>query len=123
MRIKSVCLNWAFLLTFLFSATLSLSSCKDDKDEVSSSNDELVGTWYFYYDGEIDYEDSWTFRNNGTAILCYYDESYSARYTYDAASDMITLVWQDADWGTEKYRIYFISKDKISIDDEIYVRR
>lgn len=120
MRIKSVNLNWAFLLIFLLSATLSLSSCKDDKDEVSSS-DELVGTWYFYYDGEIDYDDSWTFRNDGTVVYCYDDETFSGRYTYDAASNMITLV--NAGGKTEKVPLYFISKDKISIDDEIYVRR
>lgn len=108
------------ILLVVVATAVSFSSCKDDKDEPKGGSTTLVGNWYFSGDGSLDYNDTFSFKSNGTVTYTYYDETATGKYTYDATAGYITIVWNDPDWGTERMPVRFLSDNVIDIDGGNY---
>lgn len=125
--IKTSCtLKSSLLLLVMSISIISFNSCKDD-DEPNQGNNELVGEWYFYddYYDEIDFEDYFTFRSNGTGYYNYDNDpenSDSFTYTYDSDTKILTLNYKN--WDKERIRLTWMGKDKVDFDDYgIYIRK
>lgn len=100
------------LLMVVFAASTALSSCKDDKDEPKGGS-ALVGTWYYYEYGEIDYSDSFTFNADGT----FWSSYGRGRYTYDSKTNILVLDWGDG--YVERGRIT-ISNNILDLNDPVF---
>lgn len=117
------------MLLVLFATTAVFSSCDDKNKDDDSSNSELVGTWYCQEDGYTDYDDSFTFKSDGTFKYRYeddYDYEYvSGNYAYDSRHEILTLEYkEDGEWESWDLDIYFYSKNKIEIEEfGTYVRK
>lgn len=103
------------LLTLtVVSMIVSLSSCND---EPGSGKNDLVGTWYYYDDGEIYFDEYVVFEKNGTYHSSYGD---SGKYKYNPSSSTITYYEEDNEFEES---IVFVTADKIILDGEYYVRQ
>lgn len=103
------------MLLIVLSASVALSSCKDDdKDEPKGSAD-ITGTWYWIdeEDGEIDYDDYFKFNKNGS-FSC--SDDYYGQGSYDYSDNYLTLRYN---YG-ENERLYVpasdVKKNKIYLD-------
>lgn len=110
----------------VFAASTALSSCKDDKDEPKGGS-ELVGTWYWYDDDydEIDYDDYFTFKSDGTFFASLEGDGDLGRYTYDSKTGILVLNWSEG--YVERGRIT-IKNNILDLDDDefgygIYIRK
>lgn len=99
-------------------AVIACSSCsKDDDDEPEnpSSQNPLVGTWYFSYQGDTDYDDYFVFRSNGTGLYHYDDEqSDDFTYSYDDKSKILTLKYKH--WESERFPIVWLGNNYVEFD-------
>lgn len=113
------------LLLVMFLSTLALTSCsKDDEPKKGSDpvvpgqttvSNELVGTWYFTYNGETNYDDYFIFRADGTGLYHYDDEqSDDFTYTYDAKSKILALNFKH--WESERFPIEWLGNNAIEFD-------
>lgn len=109
------------LILAVISVSTVISSCKNDKDEPSYGSQSLVGTWYFIYDGDIDYEDSFTFKSDGKFTYLYETDRISGRYSFDSKKESITFL---VDGEEESCDLYFITNNLIDIEDfGTYIRK
>lgn len=108
-----------FLLSVMMVGIIIGSACsKDDKSdepEQPASSTELVGTWYFTYNGETDYDDYFIFNSNGSGTYHYDDEqSDNFTYTYDSNSKILNLNY--VNWGPERISIVWLGTNAVEID-------
>ena len=121
---RSINLKKLLILFTVIASAVSFSSCKDDKDEPDSGSSALVGNWYFTEDGDIDYDDTFSFKSNGSVTYTIGDELVTGKFSFDEKAQIITFFWEDEDWETERMECYFINKDKIYIDwYGIYIKK
>ncbi len=110
------------MMLIVLSASVALSSCKDDdKDEPNGSAD-ITGTWYFIdeEDGEIDYDDYFKFNKNGSFYSGYYGEGGS----YDYKDNTLTLRYDEDDYERYYVPASDVKKNKIVLGSEgIYIRK
>lgn len=91
---------------------VTCTSCSKDDDP---KNSELVGTWYFTYNGQTDYNDYFIFRSNGTGVYHYDDEqSDDFTYTYDSKSQILFLNYKH--WESERFVIEWLGNNLIDFD-------
>lgn len=117
---KFLSANSVLLLVMMTMGLMICTSCSKDDDE--PKNNDLVGTWYYYENGEIDYEDYITFRSNGTGTTFYYGDRIDFDYTYNSKTNIVHL---NSEYGdTNRVEIEWVGKNKICIDgDEYYIRK
>ncbi len=103
------------LLIVALSASMAISSCSKDKDDdpSSSNSNSIVGTWYFVEDdGELDYEDCFVFKSNGT--FSWYDDMGS--YRFNEKTSMLVLDWDEYGEDDPIY-VEFLGKNMIYLED------
>ncbi len=109
----------------LMLAITACSSCsKDDDDQPDnpSSTNQLVGTWYFSYQGDTDYDDYFIFRSNGTGEYNYYDEHVDFNYSYDQKSEILTV--KNRYGETDRLLLYWLGNNRVEFDDfGVYIRK
>lgn len=104
------------LLAVAVVGTTTLTSCND---EPGSGKNDLVGTWYYYDEGDIDYDYFLEFKKNGK---CYdSDDEVEYRYEYDPKTSILTIYYEDGD--EDELSVEFITSKKILIDGECYVKK
>lgn len=120
--------NSVLLLVVMIIGVMVCSSCskKDDEPQLTdkpTSNNELVGTWYFTYNGETDYDDYFIFTSNNTGTYHYDDEqSDDFTYTYDPKSKILCLNYNH--WESERFPIVWLGNNAAEFGDYgKYVRR
>ena len=93
-----------FLAMLLMAMTLSFgfTSCSDDDDDAAS---DIIGTWKHSGD---DWEETYTFNENGTFLLTEYDEYWGDKYyetgTYKYDKKSLVLSFDDDDYP-EYYQV------------------
>ena len=88
---------YTLLIAVLMSVSL-FTSCGDKDDEPNApGNSELVGSWYFIYEGDIDYNDMFYFGKDGKGYYRYDDERESFTYVYNPDAQVVHLYYADAD--------------------------
>ena len=113
---KNLSVNGVLLLIVMMMGGMMFSSCsKDDEPDNPASTNELVGTWYFTYMGETDYDDYFIFKSNGTGTYHYDDEqSDNFTYTYDSKSNMLCLNYEH--WESERFPITWLGNNAVEFD-------
>lgn len=114
----------------IMTATTFTSCSKDDdpkdntnQNEATTTSSELVGKWYFSYEGETDYSDYFIFKSDGTGTYFYdYDQSDDFTYHYNSKSKTLDLNFKH--WEPESCSVEWLGKDYIDIDGYgTYVRK
>lgn len=109
------------MLLIVLSASVALSSCKDDdKDEPKGSAD-ITGTWYWLdeEEGEIDYDDYYQFKKNGSFYNSYDEEGGS----YDYKDNTLTLRYDDGYIDRYYVPASDVKKNKIELNGDTYIRK
>ena len=110
-------------VVIIMGVIICASCSKDDPDDNTTSTNELVGTWYFTYMGETNYDDYFVFKSNGSGTYHYDDEqSDDFTYTYDSKSKMLVLNYKH--WDAERFFIEWLGNNLIDFDSYgTYVRK
>ena len=110
----------AFML--ILTATVSLTSCKDDDDKASPSS-KLVGTWVCDYGLETF---TYIFNSNNTGREMWVSQSpYDAgsnNFTWSATETILIINYEDGDTWSCSYSISSDGKTLI-LDGDPYIKR